>query len=226
MLREVPAGSQVLEVGPGRGAWAARLARRYRYVGVETDPESVAVTSERVAAFGGQVVNGVADDLDPDRLFDLVCAFEVIEHVEDDAAVLASWVRRLRPGGRLLLSTPAHADRMGPADELAGHYRRYDPPELAELLGAAGLTSVRVRTYGFPLGYALEAARNTVAARRGAPTDKREGTAGSSRFLQPDDEHATLTWLATAPFRAIQRAFADTGLGTGLVADGVVPRGR
>ena len=55
-----------------------------------------------------------------------MCAFEVLEHIDDDALALKQWREYLRPSGWLLLSVPAHQDQYGAADELVGHYRRYD----------------------------------------------------------------------------------------------------
>ena len=59
------------------------------------------VTAARLAAQGtpGRLLGSI-EELAPDERFDLVCAFEVIEHIEDDAAALGAWVRRLRPGGK------------------------------------------------------------------------------------------------------------------------------
>ncbi|MEX0817434.1 MAG: class I SAM-dependent methyltransferase [Gaiellales bacterium] len=195
---------QVLEVGAGEGALGARLARRYDYVGVEPDPLSRARARERV----GTVVEAL-----PDETFDLVCAFEVLEHVADDGAELRLWRDRLRPGGWLVMSVPAHELRFGPADRRVGHFRRYDPDRLAALLTETGFENPRLVTYGFPLGYALEAGRH-VLARRG----EGEGTAGSGRWLQPSDRLGWATRLGTAPFRLLQRPFARTRLGTGIVA--------
>jgi SAM-dependent methyltransferase len=195
---------RVLEVGAGEGALGARLARRYDYVGVEPDPRSRARARERVET--------VLEAL-PDERFDLVCAFEVLEHVADDQAELRAWRDRLRPGGWLLLSVPAHEKRFGPADRRVGHFRRYEPGGLAEQLTEAGFEHPRLVTYGFPLGYALEAGRH-VLARRG----EAEGTAGSGRWLQPSDRLGWATRFGTAPFRLLQRPFAGTGLGTGIVA--------
>ena len=212
----------VLEVGCGQGALGARLAQRYRYLGVEPDHVSWSVASQRVSAAGaGEVRNIAVEDLGDER-FDLVCAFEVLEHIEDDAAALKAWSRRLRPGGWLLLSVPAHQHRYGPADELAGHFRRYDPGAMAALLTGCDFTVERVRQYGFPLGYLLEAARNEVGRRRlkaTAATSVAERTAGSGRLLQPSGAaQAAATRWGTAPFRVAQRAFPNTG--TGLVALG------
>jgi SAM-dependent methyltransferase len=195
---------RVLEVGAGEGALGARLAQRYDYVGVEPDPVSRARARGRV----GPILEAL-----PHESFDLLCAFEVLEHVEDDDAELRSWRDRLRPGGWLLLSVPAHEKRFGPADRRVGHFRRYEPDGLAALLTETGFESPRLVTYGFPLGYALEAARHLLA-RRG----EGEGTAGSGRWLQPSDRLGWATRLGTAPFRLLQRPFAGTRLGTGLVA--------
>jgi SAM-dependent methyltransferase len=219
--RMVPAGiTDVLEIGCGQGALGARLARRYRYVGVEPDPASCAVARERVArAGGGDVHNGPLGTLDAER-FDLVCAFEVLEHIDDDAAALTEWASRLRPGGWLLVSVPAHRRRYGAADELVGHFRRYDPADLTTVLRRAGFHEIEVRQYGMPLGYVLEAVRNAVGRRRLAHTEAvsvSERTAASGRLLQPGTgARGVMTRWGTAPFRTVQRAFPHTG--TGLVA--------
>jgi len=225
-----PGISDVLEVGCGQGALGTRLAQRYNYLGVEPDQASWAVASQRIRAAGrGEVRNVPVQDLGDER-FDLVCAFEVLEHIDDDAAALKEWASRLRAPGWLLLSVPAHQDRYGPADELVGHFRRYDPAAMTALLTGCGFAGIRVRQYGFPLGYVLEAGRNLIARRRlasAAAKSVAERTAGSGRLLQPSGgpRAAAARW-GTAPFRVVQRAFPNTG--TGLLAlarlDGRLPQ--
>jgi SAM-dependent methyltransferase len=209
----------VLEVGCGQGALGVRLAQRYRYLGVEPDEASSSVARQRLSAAGGGEVRTTGVDALGDQQFDLVCAFEVLEHIEDDTAALRDWAARLRPGGWLLLSVPAHQRRYGPADELVGHFRRYDPDAVAPLLARCGFTDVRVIQYGFPLGYLLEAGRDLIGRRRLAAQRGRsaaERTAASGRLLQPAGRlRGTGIRWGTAPFRVIQRAFP--GLGTGLV---------
>lgn len=218
--RMVPAGiTDVLEVGCGEGALGVRLARRYRYLGLEPDPASYAVATRRLEQTGrGTVRNDRVESLGDER-FDLVCAFEVLEHIEDDAAALASWASHLREHGWLLLSVPAHQRRYAAADELVGHFRRYDPDALAALLRAAGFTEIDMRQYGMPLGYPLEAARNAIARRRLAAakdTSIADRTAASGRHLQPKSRlRATVGRFGTWPFRLTQRAFPHRG--TGLV---------
>lgn len=209
--------SSVVEVGCGQGAVAHRLAARFEYRGYEPDPVSFAVARSRVGESSDLLNEPIPGK--PDRTFDLLVAFEVLEHLEDDRAALESWRRWVRPGGHLLLSVPAHPHRFGPADRLAGHYRRYGRDGLERLLDSAEVEPVSTWCYGFPLGYALEAVRNLVAARR--PDQSREdATAASGRFLQPSDRRAKLLDVGTLPFRALQRPFLGTDLGTGLVALG------
>jgi len=214
---------RVFEVGCGQGGFGTRLAQDYDYLGVEPDETSAAVAQQRLTAAGGrgEVRRGDLGALDADETFDLVCAFEVIEHIEDDVAALAGWAARLRAGGTMLLSTPAWQRRFGAADEMVGHFRRYDPPVLRERLVAAGLADVEVVHFGMPLGYLLEAGRNAAGRRRlaagTAAETKSARSDASGRTLQPSTSlAATAARLGTLPFRGVQRAFPRTG--PGLVA--------
>jgi SAM-dependent methyltransferase len=216
--RVLPAGiTDVLEVGCGQGALGARLALRHRYLGVEPDPHSYGVAARRISQVGaGEIRNVTVESLGTES-FDLVCAFEVLEHIEDDAAAVTTWAARLRPGGWLLLSVPAYQRRFGPADHMAGHFRRYDPAVMIALLTRCGFTDVQIRHYGTPLGYLLEAGRNAIGRRRAArlaTMSVAERTAGSGRLLQPSGgAYGAVARWATAPFRLVQRAFPDTGPG-------------
>ena len=214
--RMLPPGvTDVVEIGCGQGSLGARLAQRYHYLGLEPDQASFEVAQQRIRAAGrGEVRNITSGELGTER-FDLVCAFEVLEHIEDDAAAVKQWAALLRPRGWLLLSTPALQRRYGPFDELVGHFRRYDPPAMAALLDRCGFTGIEIRQYGFPLAYLLEAVRNVIGRRRlAAATDRSaaERTAGSGRILQPSGRArgAAIQW-GTAPFRLLQRAFPHAG---------------
>jgi SAM-dependent methyltransferase len=216
--RMLPADARtVLEIGAGQGSVGAELARRYDYLGVEPDRSSFEVAARRIGE-RGRVLNSTLEELPSRETFDLVCAFEVLEHIEDDRAALAAWIERVTPGGRLLLSVPAGPGRFGASDVKVGHFRRYDRDGLRDLLAAAGLDEVDVRMYGFPLGYALEVVRNQVVKRSAGRGSREERTAASGRLFQPSGRTALLTAAAAAPFRVVQRPFAGTSLGTGLVA--------
>lgn len=209
----------VLEIGCGQGAVGARLAVGRRYLGVEPDLASYQVAEGRVRAAGGEVRNCDHSALPDDVRYDLVCAFEVIEHIEDDKSALSEWAELVRPGGHLLLSTPGRPDRFGAADTLVGHFRRYTPRGLADLMCDAGLVDPEVIGYNWPLGAPLEAVRNRIATRRlaaAAPTSRAEGTAGSGRFLQPRRIAGYAIAAGVAPFAQLQRLAPRRG--TGLIA--------
>lgn len=222
--RLLPPGVRtVLEVGCGQGAVGARLAQRYDYLGLEPDATACAVAQARLAALGrGEVRQAAVESLPADARFDLVCAFEVIEHIEDDRAALAAWVDHVSDGGWVMLSTPAHPSRFGIMDEAVGHYRRYEPDAFGALLREAGLTDVSVQLYGVPLGFVLESGREVIAKRlqqRQGERSMEERSGGSGRLLQPKRSAVgTAIRLGTAPFRRVQRAFPTRG--TGIVAIG------
>jgi SAM-dependent methyltransferase len=102
------AGKDVLDAGCGVGYGSAILARAARrVVGVDRSEEAISHAQER---YGRANVEFVVDDLlelsQPDDAFDVVCAFEVIEHVEEPKAHLEHVVRVLRTGGVYIVSTP------------------------------------------------------------------------------------------------------------------------
>lgn len=223
-LADVPPGAAVLEIGAGQGALGARLARCYRYTGVEPDPASARIARRRIEAEGGRFVEGTSHALHGEEVFRVVCAFEVLEHLEDDAGALRSWVRHLAPGGMLLLSVPAFQSRFAAADEAVGHYRRYDPDSLHERLTQTSLTDIQVWVTGFPFGVVLEMGRNFIATLRPKTGTMAARTLASGRLLQPPAALGWATQAVTWPFRWLQRPFIHSRLGTGLVARATKPR--
>ena len=210
----------MLEIGCGQGALGVRLAQRYDYVGLEPDQASWAMAERRISAAGrGEVRNIRVDALGPEQ-FDLVCAFEVLEHIEDDAAAVREWAARLRPGGWLLLSVPAHQRRYGPADELVGqlpplrsrgHGRAAGQLRAHRHRGAAVRFPARLRAGGGPQPDRAAAGSPRRPRRLRAPSAPRRPAACSS----PPAGRGTATRYGTAPFRLLQRGFPGTG--TGLV---------
>jgi SAM-dependent methyltransferase len=226
VTRTIPEGVRdVLEVGCGRGAFGARIARSCNYLGLEPDEASYSVAAARIAAVGaGEVRNVMTDALGDDEKFDMVCAFEVLEHIEDDFGAAKEWASHIRPGKWMLLSVPADQHRYGPTDERVGHFRRYSPEQLTSVMSAAGLSEITVRRYSFPLGSLLESVRDVLASRKlalaeVADASAEERSAASGRMWQPSGSlSGTVNRVGTVPFRGMQRMFP--GKGTGLVALG------
>ena len=83
-----------------------------------------------------------------DRTFDLVCALDIVEHVDDDAAAWSELARVAKPGAVLLLSVPLHAARWTSFDDFVGHKRRYEPEELRGRLAEHALVVQQSAVYG------------------------------------------------------------------------------
>jgi SAM-dependent methyltransferase len=83
-----------------------------------------------------------------DRTFDLVCAFDIIEHVDDDASAMAELARVAAAGAILLLSIPLHPGMWTPFDDFVGHRRRYEPEQIRALLRRHGFKIERSAVFG------------------------------------------------------------------------------
>ena len=217
---------RTIEVGTGQGAVGARLAvmTSGSYVGVELDEMSCARAQARIGPHGGVVHCLPLATVAPEPA-DLLCAFEVLEHIDDDEGALAEWISCLSPGGHLVLSVPAHEDRYGAMDAYVGHYRRYSPRKLTEMAEALGLTDVHATLYGAPLGYGLEAVRNRIDAKkiRQVQGETPEAlTAASGRTFQFERRSwkSLVATAGTTPFRYLQRVWPG---GVGIVLDAQKP---
>lgn len=207
----------VLEVGCGQGSLGAWLARSYRYTGVEQDDVSRAAAAARLRDVGNARIVAGLDELHGEK-FDAVCAFEVLEHIEDDRKALVEWGEYLVPHGHMLLSVPAHERSYGAWDEMVGHYRRYDRDVLQATIHEAGYDVVDFRTHGVGIGQILDRGRHAVAGRLHRDKTVEERTAASGRVLQPRSKGMFLACAAlAAPFRLMQRPFAHADIGVGYV---------
>ena len=138
LISTYPNAPDVLEVGCGSGNVLRDLAKlpRGRFFGMDLFSEGFTTARRRSPAPLLQ-----ADLHRPPfrRDFDLVCLFDVLEHIEEDVDVLVDLAKMLRPGGRLVLTVPAHPALWSYADELAHHVRRYTASGLSETITRAGL---------------------------------------------------------------------------------------
>ena len=128
--------ARILDVGCGTGANLLLLSKYGDAEGVDVSEDALAFCRERGLS---QVRLGAGEELPYDRdTFDLVTAFDVVEHMDDDLAGLKEMRRVLRPGGRVLLFVPTFMFLWGLQDEVSHHRRRYRLPELQRVLEEAG----------------------------------------------------------------------------------------
>jgi SAM-dependent methyltransferase len=89
----------------------------------------------RLGARAGLTTQGEITALPfPDRSFDLVCAFDIVEHVDDDRQAFREVVRIARDAAVVVFSVPLDPARWSAFDALVGHFRRYDPDDLLAIL--------------------------------------------------------------------------------------------
>ena len=98
---------------------------------------------------GASVAVGLVTSLPfADAAFDLVCAFDIVEHVDDEASALHEISRVAKPGAVILISVPLHPERWTAFDDFVGHRRRYEPGRLADTLAGHGLRIEQSAVYG------------------------------------------------------------------------------
>jgi len=116
----------VLEVGAGIGANTRLLSSLdfARWTCLEPDA-SLAKQIDVPPGGRHEVTLGIVADLPDEAQFDSILYIDVLEHIEDDAAEMGRAAARLKPGGALIVLSPAHPFLFTPFDEAIGHYRRY-----------------------------------------------------------------------------------------------------
>lgn len=82
-----------------------------------------------------------------DESLDLVVAFDVLEHLEDDESAAKGVFNALRPGGLFAVAVPADPKLWSAHDEAVGHVRRYTRSTLVSLLAGAGFELESVRSW-------------------------------------------------------------------------------
>jgi len=112
---------------------------------VDFSPPAVA----KLRARGANAVVALASALPfPDRAFALVCAFDIVEHVDDEDAILSEVSRVAAPNASLLLSAPLHPGHWTAFDDFVGHRRRYEPQRMLTKLAEYGFSVEQSAVYG------------------------------------------------------------------------------
>jgi glycosyltransferase involved in cell wall biosynthesis len=141
-------GQRVLELGAGVGHLTLALIPRAEYCAADPNPlfvrELKKLEDTRPYLRAMQLDPATVQVIAPPNSFDTVVLQNVVEHVEDDAAVLRRVVEALAPGGRAIVLAPQGPRLFGTLDRVVGHARRYARQELIALGQSAGLQLRRI----------------------------------------------------------------------------------
>ncbi|SEM33241.1 Methyltransferase domain-containing protein [Bradyrhizobium sp. OK095] len=170
-----PHARRFLEIGCGTGFVLRDFARSRRWerlVGSELHPAGLAHARQRLPS-EVEFVQMDARDIPAVGAFDLTGAFDVIEHIADDEAVLRALRSATETGGGTIIAVPQHQWLWSRADEVAHHERRYGRGELEAKLRRNGFDILFSSSFTALL-LPLMAASRLVARRRSADEDAYE----------------------------------------------------
>jgi SAM-dependent methyltransferase len=152
----LPENARILEIGCGTGHNLAMLSGFGHIDGLELDDEARELSEKRL---GRTIMRSPLPELTevPDAGYDLIGAFDVIEHIDEDHAALAAIATKLKPGGRFMMTVPAHP-WMWTAHDVANHHkRRYSKRALRALIAGSPMRLEKIGYFNsllFPLAIA------------------------------------------------------------------------
>lgn len=131
-LLQNPTNISSLNVGAATGTTSDMLTKFGNVMSVEYDKECCEFTRSFLST---PIIWGSITELPfENESFDLVCAFDVIEHVEDDTTAVNELYRVCKTGGYIAITVPAYMFLWGPHDVINQHYRRYTLKQVTSLL--------------------------------------------------------------------------------------------
>jgi SAM-dependent methyltransferase len=133
-----PAGAKILEIGCGTGHNLEMLGAFGSVDALEVDETARAMAAKRL---GHEVFSSPLPELAgiPQAHYDMVAAFDVVEHIPDDKAALDGIAKLLKPGGKLVVTVPAHQWMWSAHDVVNHHQRRYSKAGLKRLIEGSPL---------------------------------------------------------------------------------------
>ncbi len=144
-------GTRLLEIGCGTGEFIRHIV----------DTDGLDITGSEVYLKGLVYAKKKLPDVEfiqldvtqatIDTQFDMIVAFDVIEHIDDDIAALANMHQMLAPGGTLVISVPQHQFLWSRLDEIVRHKRRYSRRDMLDKLQGQGFTVTRRTSFVFVL---------------------------------------------------------------------------
>ncbi len=132
-------GERVLEVGAGLGTTTVSLydQKVTEWICLEPDKNFYELLEKRIKnkelPSACKARHGTLSEIDPDDMFDTIVYIDVVEHIEKDQAEAQNAAKHLKPGGKLIILSPAHQWLFTPFDRAIGHFRRYSRASLSKI---------------------------------------------------------------------------------------------
>lgn len=141
--------SSILEIGCGTGGNLSMLKNFGNVSAIEMDEFSANYASKK---YNVPVKTGwLPDNIPFEKKFDIICLFDVLEHIQDDQTALKTVVKMLHPDGIIFLTVPAHQWLFGSHDKMHLHYRRYSSRDLKNKISVCNIKLVRLSHFNFLL---------------------------------------------------------------------------
>jgi SAM-dependent methyltransferase len=137
-----------LEVGCGTGFVLSGIQREFpklKLAGSEVFSDGLTFAGQRLP--GVELFQMDARRIPFENEFDVIGAFDVLEHIEEDETVLLQMFQATKPGGGVILTVPQHPFLWSVVDDYSFHKRRYTRKELVNKLRRAGFKIVRVTSF-------------------------------------------------------------------------------
>jgi len=150
----------ILEIGCGSGNVLLEIEKNrpdMNMFGSDIFVKGLNITKKR--ATNSYLFQMDAETMSFENVFDVICAFDVVEHIENDELVLKNLYRAVKPNGGILLTVPQHPGLWSQVDEYACHKRRYKIKELQEKVQKAGFRLVDTTSFSFFLSPLLYLSR-------------------------------------------------------------------
>ncbi len=173
-----------LEIGCGNGDIPRKLVRDHPSLDV-TASDSLWNGLRHLASApeAMKLLHLDARKLPFEKHFDIVAAYDVIEHIDDDRSALREFARAVRPGGTILLTVPQHMFLWSAIDEYSGHERRYSRRELADKAREVGIEPVFITSFVSVLLPVMWAVRRKKREKFDSPTDEMSISAVANSVL-------------------------------------------
>ena len=180
--------ASILEIGCGTGGNLEMLSQFGSVSGLEMDSNALSLAKTH-SKNRYDLRQGICPDLSPfsEQTFDLICMFDVLEHINLETETLREATKLLAKNGRIILTVPAYQWLWGMHDEFLHHKRRYNAAMLRKAADSAGL-EIRKLTYFnfllFPIAAASRIIQKIIRGKRPIGAD-----------TPPTPINSTLRWI-------------------------------